>query len=60
AIVEHLATAGGPVRAGDIARALGRDASASAINAVRTSLERLTKAGRAERVGRGLYQAATS
>jgi hypothetical protein len=59
AIVDHLAAAGGPVRAGDIAQALGRDESPSAVNAVRTSLERLTKAGRAERVGRGLYQATT-
>jgi hypothetical protein len=60
AIVDYLAAAGSPVRAGDVAQALGRDDSASAVNVVRTSLERLTKAGRAERVGRGLYQAVTS
>ncbi|MFB7663609.1 hypothetical protein ACFC1R_06600 [Kitasatospora sp. NPDC056138] len=58
AIASHLAAADGPVRARDVAQALGRDGSQSAINAVRTSLERLAKASRAQRVGRGLYAAA--
>ncbi|MEU6973752.1 hypothetical protein AB0A71_39720 [Kitasatospora aureofaciens] len=34
---------------------LGVDESADTVNAVRTMLERLTKGGRAQRPGRGLY-----
>ncbi|MFI9271252.1 hypothetical protein ACIGXM_11145 [Kitasatospora sp. NPDC052896] len=57
AIVAHLLQAGGPVKVREVAEALGRDATPSAVNTVRTSLERLAKASRAQRVGRGLYQA---
>ncbi|MFE5584125.1 hypothetical protein [Kitasatospora sp. NPDC056531] len=57
AIANFLATAGEPVRARDVALALGREDTPNALNAVRTALERLVKASRAQRVGRGLYAA---
>ncbi|MFE7529514.1 hypothetical protein ACFU7Y_27890 [Kitasatospora sp. NPDC057542] len=57
AVVNFLATAGEPVRARDVALALGREDTPNAVNAVRTALERLVKASRAQRVGRGLYTA---
>lgn len=56
-ILGYLATAQEPVRAGDVAQALGRETTPGSLNAVRTSLERLVKASRAQRTGRGLYQA---
>ncbi|MET8629632.1 hypothetical protein ABZW30_38885 [Kitasatospora sp. NPDC004669] len=57
AVANFLATAGEPVRARDVALALGREDTPNAVNAVRTALERLVKASRAQRVGRGLYTA---
>lgn len=56
-ILAYLADADGPARAGDIAQALGRETTPGSVNAVRTSLERLVKASKAQRTGRGLYQA---
>ncbi|MFV8131623.1 hypothetical protein [Streptomyces syringium] len=58
-VVAHLAKAGAPVKAREVNLALGRDDTNGSINAVRTSLERLVKAGQAHRPGRGLYQATT-
>ncbi|MFD7900007.1 hypothetical protein [Streptomyces sp. NPDC059743] len=46
-----------PVRARDVAQALGRDESPGSINAVRSTLDRLVGSSRAHRAGRGLYQA---
>ncbi|MGW0703503.1 hypothetical protein ACWD0A_30205 [Streptomyces sp. NPDC002867] len=51
--------AGTPLRARDVAQALGRDESAGAINTVRSTLDRLVATSRAHRAGRGLYQAPT-
>ena len=56
-ILAHLAGADGPARAGEIAKALGRDSTPGSVNAVRTALERLVKASKAQRSGRGLYLA---
>ncbi|MEW5655239.1 hypothetical protein ABGT92_07845 [Streptomyces cinereoruber] len=49
-----------PMRARDVAQALGRDSSTSAVNAVRSTLDRLVATSRAARAGRGLYQASTA
>ncbi|MET9670977.1 hypothetical protein ABZY19_37510 [Streptomyces sp. NPDC006475] len=49
-----------PVRARDIAQALGRDATSGSINAVRSTLDRLVATSRAHRAGRGLYQTPVS
>ncbi|GGS72375.1 hypothetical protein GCM10010222_11470 [Streptomyces tanashiensis] len=49
-----------PMRARDVAQALGRDSSSSAINTVRSTLDRLVATSRAARAGRGLYQAPAS
>ncbi|MEU6883096.1 hypothetical protein [Streptomyces sp. NPDC046712] len=46
-----------PMRARDVAQALGRDSSTGAINTVRSTLDRLVATSRATRAGRGLYQA---
>ncbi len=59
-ILAHLAEADGPARAGDIAQALGRETTPGSVNAVRTALERLVKASKAQRSGRGLYLALPS
>ncbi|MDN3293326.1 hypothetical protein QWM81_04535 [Streptomyces ficellus] len=48
-----------PLRARDVAKALGRDGSTGAINTVRSTLDRLVATSRAHRAGRGLYQAPT-
>ncbi|MGX1887409.1 hypothetical protein [Streptomyces sp. NPDC055287] len=57
-IVAVLAKSGqSPVRARDVAQALGRDETTSSINAVRSTLDRLIATSRAQRAGRGLYQA---
>ncbi|MEU6974246.1 hypothetical protein AB0A71_42345 [Kitasatospora aureofaciens] len=50
-----LAGAQGRLRAREVTTRLGIEESADNVNAVRTALERLTKAGRAQRPGRGLY-----
>ncbi|MEU9048529.1 MULTISPECIES: type IV toxin-antitoxin system AbiEi family antitoxin domain-containing protein [unclassified Kitasatospora] len=50
-----LAGAQGPLRAREVIARLGIEESADNVNAVRTMLERLVKAGRAQRPGRGLY-----
>ncbi|MEU3480839.1 hypothetical protein ACI2LO_32060 [Streptomyces sp. NPDC033754] len=49
-----------PMRARDVAQALGRDSSVGAVNAVRSTLDRLVATSRAARAGRGLYQAAAT
>ncbi|MGW8359011.1 hypothetical protein ACWGK1_00305 [Streptomyces wedmorensis] len=49
-----------PMRARDVAQALGRDSSTGAINTVRSTLDRLVATSRASRAGRGLYQAPVS
>ncbi|WP_055598938.1 hypothetical protein [Streptomyces aureus] len=49
-----------PMRARDVAKALGRDSSTGAINTVRSTLDRLVATSRASRAGRGLYQAPVS
>ncbi|MFE4368292.1 hypothetical protein ACFRMN_08590 [Streptomyces sp. NPDC056835] len=51
------ASDGNPVRARDVAQALGRDGTPGSINAVRSTLDRLVGSSRAHRAGRGLYQA---
>ncbi|MFD6292858.1 hypothetical protein [Streptomyces sp. NPDC060205] len=45
------------VRARDVAAALGRDTDSGAINAVRSTLDRLVGTSRIQRAGRGLYRA---
>ncbi|WBP91375.1 hypothetical protein [Kitasatospora cathayae] len=47
----------GPLRAKEVTVLLGLDDQNGALNAVRTMLERLAKTGRAQRTGRGLYDA---
>ncbi|GGR47000.1 hypothetical protein [Streptomyces netropsis] len=59
-LVAYLARADAPVRAREAALALGREDTPGSINAVRTALERLVKAGRAQRTGRGLYEATSA
>ncbi|WP_199520467.1 hypothetical protein, partial [Kitasatospora sp. MBT63] len=59
-VLAVLADASGPLRAREIAGLLGLDTLDSNVNAVRTRLERLAKAGQAQRTGRGLYTAATA
>ncbi|MCX2185792.1 hypothetical protein KV205_35620 [Streptomyces sp. SKN60] len=49
-----------PMRARDVAQALGRGSSTAAINTVRSTLDRLVATSRASRAGRGLYQAPIS
>ena len=49
-----------PLRARDVAQALGRDDSTGSINTVRSTLDRLVATSRAHRAGRGLYQAPRS
>jgi hypothetical protein len=57
-VLNVLADAGGDaVRARDVAQVLGRDDSPGSINAVRSTLDRLVATSRADRAGRGLYQA---
>jgi outer membrane biosynthesis protein TonB len=46
-----------PLRARDVAQALGRDDTTGNINTVRSTLDRLVATSRAHRAGRGLYQA---
>ncbi|MFF7633071.1 hypothetical protein ACFZB9_07940 [Kitasatospora sp. NPDC008050] len=58
AIVAHLTAAAGPVKVREVAGALGRADTAAGMNTVRTSLERLVKSSRVQRVGRGTYQVA--
>ena len=57
-VLEVLSRAGGPLRAREVTGQLGLDAAEGNINAIRTTLERLAKDGRAQRTGRGLYTAA--
>ncbi|MGW7365379.1 hypothetical protein ACWGI8_18540 [Streptomyces sp. NPDC054841] len=49
-----------PLRARDVAQALGRDDTTAGINTVRSTLDRLIATSRAHRAGRGLYQAPTN
>ncbi|MEU9984188.1 hypothetical protein [Streptomyces sp. NPDC050856] len=48
-----------PVRARDVAKAVGRPDTPGSINTVRSTLDRLVATSRARRAGRGLYQAWT-
>ncbi len=57
-IVTCLGEADGPLRAGEVNQALGRDNTSGSVNSVRTALERLAAASRVQRAGRGLYQIA--
>lgn len=57
-VMECLSKSAEPMRAGEVNKILGREQTAGSINAVRTALERLAKASRVERVGRGLYRSA--
>ncbi|MEU8924347.1 hypothetical protein AB0D10_25970 [Kitasatospora sp. NPDC048545] len=54
-VLAVLAGAERPLRAREVATELRIDGGQGAVNALRTMLERLTKAGRAQRPGRGLY-----
>ncbi|MFI8460973.1 type IV toxin-antitoxin system AbiEi family antitoxin domain-containing protein [Kitasatospora sp. NPDC085464] len=54
-VLAVLADAQGPLRARELTARLGIGESADNVKAVRTMLERLAKAGRAQRPGRGLY-----
>ncbi|GGV73501.1 hypothetical protein GCM10010294_35770 [Streptomyces griseoloalbus] len=57
-ILEYFTTVGdADVRARDVAAALGRDTDSGAINAVRSTLDRLVGTSRIRRTGRGLYRA---
>ncbi|GAA2240440.1 hypothetical protein GCM10010430_22360 [Kitasatospora cystarginea] len=56
-VLAYLAEVKEPVRAAQVAEALGRETTPAGVNAVRTSLERAVKASKAQRTGRGLYQA---
>jgi hypothetical protein len=57
-VLAVLGQAAGPLRARQVADLLGLDDASATVDAIRTMLERLTKAGRARRSGRGLYTAA--
>ncbi|MFI8093332.1 hypothetical protein ACIF9R_34320 [Streptomyces sp. NPDC086080] len=60
-ILDYFATVGDvDVRARDVAAALGRDTDSGAINAVRSTLDRLVGTSRVRRTGRGLYRAGRS
>ncbi|MFH9355629.1 type IV toxin-antitoxin system AbiEi family antitoxin domain-containing protein [Kitasatospora sp. NPDC017646] len=54
-VLSVLADTQAPLRAREVTARLGIEESADNVNAVRTMLERLAKAGRAQRPGRGLY-----
>ncbi|MER5868066.1 hypothetical protein [Kitasatospora sp. NPDC002040] len=54
-VLSVLAKMAGPLRAREVAEELGLEAVAANVNAIRTQLERLAKAGRAQRTGRGQY-----
>ncbi|MEU9133728.1 hypothetical protein AB0D08_37515 [Kitasatospora sp. NPDC048540] len=56
-VLAVLSAATAPLRAREVATTLGLDDLESNVNAVRTRLERLAKAGQAQRTGRGLYAA---
>ncbi|MER6399559.1 hypothetical protein ABT263_26460 [Kitasatospora sp. NPDC001603] len=54
-ILKVLSESDGPLRAKAVVAQLGIDDEPGTVNSVRTALERLAKAGRAQRAGRGLY-----
>ncbi|MEV0192218.1 hypothetical protein AB0I39_27255 [Kitasatospora purpeofusca] len=56
-VLSALAAAGRPLRAGEVSATLGAD---NTDDKVRATLERLVKAGRAQRAGRGLFEALPS
>ncbi|MFJ9847106.1 hypothetical protein ACIRYZ_43130 [Kitasatospora sp. NPDC101155] len=58
-VLAALASAGTPLKAGEITAAIGRDDTSNNVANVRATLERLVKAGRAQRSGRGLFVALT-
>ena len=57
-VLAVLAQASNPLRAREVVGLLGLDAVDANINAIRTRLERLAKAGQVQRSGRGLYTVA--
>jgi hypothetical protein len=57
-VVKILEEAKSAMKAGEVNQALGRPDTSGQIEAVRGTLERLVKTSRAQRAGRGLYQAA--
>lgn len=56
-VLTALRKAGRPMRASEVNEALGRDESRTNVNSVRNTLERLRSSDRAQRSGRGLYEA---
>ncbi|MEE4591403.1 prephenate dehydrogenase [Streptomyces sp. DSM 41524] len=56
-VLSALRKAGRPMRASEVNEALGRDESRTNVNSVRNTLERLRSSDRAQRSGRGLYEA---
>ncbi|MFD9125427.1 type IV toxin-antitoxin system AbiEi family antitoxin domain-containing protein [Kitasatospora sp. NPDC059571] len=59
-VLDVLNQSDGPLRAGEVSSRLGLDGQNGTVDAVRTALERLTKSGRVQRTGRGLYTAAAN
>ncbi|MFE3112641.1 hypothetical protein [Kitasatospora indigofera] len=57
-VLAVLSQASNPLRARDVVGLLGLESIDSNVNAMRTRLERLAKAGQAQRSGRGLYTVA--
>ncbi|MBD3002834.1 MULTISPECIES: prephenate dehydrogenase [unclassified Streptomyces] len=56
-VLAALRKAGRPMRASEVNEALGRDETRTNVNSVRNTLERLRSSDRAQRSGRGLYEA---
>ncbi|OPF71356.1 prephenate dehydrogenase [Streptomyces antioxidans] len=56
-VLGALRKAGRPMRASEVNEALGREESRTNVNSVRNTLERLRSSNRAQRSGRGLYEA---
>ncbi|MGW5698924.1 prephenate dehydrogenase, partial [Streptomyces asiaticus] len=56
-VLSALRKAGRPMRASEVNEALGREESRTNVNSVRNTLERLRSSDRAQRSGRGLYEA---
>ncbi|GAA2305629.1 prephenate dehydrogenase [Streptomyces violaceusniger] len=59
-VLAALRKAGRPMRASEVNEALGRDETRTNVNSVRNTLERLRSSDRAQRSGRGLYEAAAT
>ncbi|WP_432012312.1 prephenate dehydrogenase [Streptomyces cucumeris] len=59
-VLAALRKAGRPMRASEVNEALGREETRTNVNSVRNTLERLRSTDRAQRSGRGLYEAAAT